>query len=252
VGPASALARQSAARRAVQGGLAEFVEARFADARGANLHAAMADLLLLVHALSMDEAGARCSGSARVWQYPLPWPAAAASSAARAMSGRSAHGNVFDRAHCTAPGGGRSQACIAARGAQLGRERDAVRSAARAIAHREPEGCKAPRHTAALPSPGRSAPPSAPVAPGRAGAAPRGARAGHHGVRAARGVRGRRRRRHRPAPGPAQRGRLRARPGRARHLPLSASARMEAQARAPPALGRERAHDRGARGTPRA
>jgi len=35
-------------------------------------------------------------------------------------------------------------------------------------------------------------------------------------------------------------------------LPLSASARMEAQARAPPALGRERAHDRGARGTPRA
>jgi len=70
VGPASALARQSAARRAVQGGLAEFVEARFADARGANLHAAMADLLLLAHALSMDEAGACCSGSARVWQIP--------------------------------------------------------------------------------------------------------------------------------------------------------------------------------------
>jgi hypothetical protein len=51
-------ARQSAACRAAQGGLAEFVDARFADARGANLHAAMADLLLLAHALSMDEAGA--------------------------------------------------------------------------------------------------------------------------------------------------------------------------------------------------
>ncbi len=41
-----------------QGGLADFAEARFATGATGGMHGAMADLLLLAHALSMDESGA--------------------------------------------------------------------------------------------------------------------------------------------------------------------------------------------------
>lgn len=42
----------------MQGGLADFVESRFAAGAKGGMHGAMADLLLLAHALSMDDSGA--------------------------------------------------------------------------------------------------------------------------------------------------------------------------------------------------
>lgn len=52
----------------MQGGLADFVESRFAAGAKGGMHGAMADLLLLAHALSMDDSGAalRESGFARL------------------------------------------------------------------------------------------------------------------------------------------------------------------------------------------